>query len=150
MAKSQTTFSKKEKEKSRIARRVEKEEKKEERKANSNKGKGLESMLAYIDENGNISATPPDASRRIEIKSEDIQIGIPKRVDADPAELVRTGVITMFNSSKGFGFIKDSVSQESVFVHINELDGPVKEKDKVVFEVQNGHKGLSAIKVRKL
>jgi cold shock CspA family protein len=56
----------------------------------------------------------------------------------------------MFNSSKGFGFIKDSVSQESVFVHINELDGPVKEKDKVVFEVQNGHKGLSAIKVRKL
>jgi len=81
MAKSKETFGKKEKEKKRLKERQEKHEKMEERKANARKGKSLEDMMAYIDEDGNISSTPPDpkkeksiqagrhADRRAEIRS---------------------------------------------------------------------------------
>jgi hypothetical protein len=37
----------------------EKRERAAEKKANAHKGKSLEDMMAYIDENGNISSTPP-------------------------------------------------------------------------------------------
>jgi len=59
MAKSQETFSKKEKGKQKIKQRQEKLEKMNERKANAKKGKSLEEMMAYIDENGNLTSTPP-------------------------------------------------------------------------------------------
>ena len=149
MGKSQETFNKKEKEKKRQQKRRDKEEKKEERKANSSKGKGLDEMLAYVDENGNICDTPPDPKKKRIINSEDIQIGVPKQSD-EPVELIRQGIITHFNESKGYGFIKDLQSQESVFVHINSLEDAVREGDKVIFEVEMGHKGANAVKVKKL
>jgi cold shock CspA family protein len=65
------------------------------------------------------------------------------------ADLIRTGVVTFFNDAKGFGFIKDLVSQESVFIHVNQLQEPIKENDKVTFEVEMGPKGPSAINVKK-
>ena len=52
MAKSKETFNKKEKEKKRLKQKQEKMEKMQERKANATKGKSLEDMMAYIDENG--------------------------------------------------------------------------------------------------
>ena len=45
----------------------------EERKANSKKGMGLENEFSYVDENGNVSSTPPDPKRMISVKREDIQ-----------------------------------------------------------------------------
>jgi hypothetical protein len=63
MAKSGETFGKKEKEKKRAKVKQEKMEKMEERKANVKKGKSLDEMMAYIDENGNISSTPPDPKK---------------------------------------------------------------------------------------
>ena len=54
MARSQETFSKKENEKKRKKKKQDKQEKREERKANSNKGKSLEDMMAYINEKGNL------------------------------------------------------------------------------------------------
>ena len=56
MGKSQETFGKKEKEKKKLKERREKAEKMAERKANSKKGKTLDEMMAFIDENGNLSA----------------------------------------------------------------------------------------------
>ncbi len=148
MARSQETFSKKENEKKRIKRKQDKQEKKEERKANSNKGKTLEDMLAYIDENGNLSATPPDPRKKKIVNSEDMQISTPRQTPTDPADLIRSGTITHFNDAKGYGFIRDGQTQESVFVHINALSGPVKETDKVTFEVEMGPKGANAVNVR--
>ena len=43
-------------------------------------------------------------------------------------------IITFFNEAKGYGFIKDSVSQDSVFLHINATSEAVKENMKVTFE----------------
>ncbi|MDB5250176.1 MAG: hypothetical protein JWQ40_4570 [Segetibacter sp.] len=149
MGKSQETFNKKENEKKRIKKRQDKEEKKEERQANSKKGKSLEEMMAYLDENGNISSTPPDPRKKKVINVEDIRISTAKQEDAEPQEAIRKGTITFFNESKGYGFIKDQQTQESVFVHINSLEGPVKENDKVIFEVEMGPKGPNAVRVKK-
>ena len=64
MSKSQETYNKKEKGKKKIKKRQEKQEKMEDRKINAKKGKSLEEMMAYIDEDGNISSTPPDPQAR--------------------------------------------------------------------------------------
>ena len=86
MAKSQQTFNKKEKEKKRLKKKKEKEEKKAERKANSSGG-GLDAMMAYVDEFGNIVDTPPDESAKEEINAEDIVIGIPPKEEMEEAEM---------------------------------------------------------------
>jgi len=146
MGKSQETYGKKENEKKKQQKKKEKEERKEERKQNNNKGKSFEDMLAYVDEFGNITTTPPEQGRRVTIATEDIELGARKR-DTEPVELIRKGIVTFFNDSKGYGFIKDQQSQESVFVHINALSGPIKENDKVTFEIEKGQKGPMAVRV---
>ena len=148
MAKSGDTFGKKEKEKKRAKQRQDKAEKMEERKANAKKGKSLDEMMAYIDENGNISDTPPDPKKMKVFKQEDINIGVPKFEEREE-DLIRTGVVTYFNNDKGFGFINDLQTQERVFVHVNQLSAPRKEGDKLTFEVEMGPKGPSAINVKK-
>jgi cold shock CspA family protein len=142
------TWNKKEREKKKMQNKKEKKERMQERKEDT-KVKTLDDMMAYIDENGNISSTPPDPRKMRKIKLEDIEIGVPKQQDTDPADLIRTGKITMFNGAKGYGFIKDLESQESVFVHINSFIDEVTEGDKVTFEVEMGAKGANAINVRK-
>lgn len=149
MAKSKETFNKKEKEKKKLKKRQDKQEKMEERKANSRNGNNLDEMIAYIDENGNFSSTPPDPKKQSRIKLEDIQIGVRKQEPEDEAEKIRSGVVTMFNTSKGYGFIKDTQSQESIFVHANALTTQIKEHDKVTFEVEMGFKGKNAVNVKK-
>lgn len=148
MGRSQETFNKKENEKKRQKKKQDKQYKKEERKANSDKGKGLDEMMAYVDEYGNISSTPPDPKKKNVIKTEDIQIGISRQGPIDPADLLRKGIVTFFNDSKGYGFIKDSESKDSIFVHANALEGPIKENDKVTFETERGPKGLNAVNVK--
>jgi len=148
MGRSQESFGKKEREKKKEKKKKDKLNKKEERKSNSEKGKSLEDMFAYVDEYGNLTSTPPDPTRKLVINVEDIQIGVAKKELPDPSELIRKGTITFFNDSKGFGFIKDHVTQESVFVHINNLIDRVSEGDKVTFETEKGPKGLSAVRVK--
>ena len=149
MGRSQETYSKKEKEKKKLQKRKDKQEKKEQRKANSNKGKSFEEMLAYVDENGHLSSTPPDPSKRKELKLEDIQLGARIEAAPDPAEKIRNGIVTGYNDSKGYGFIRDLKSQDSIFFHVNGLLMEVKEGEKVTFETEHGKKGLNAIQVRK-
>ena len=142
------TWNKKEREKKRKQNKKEKADKKEERKENSKNGNNLDSMLAYLDENGNLSSKPPDPRKKITINAEDIEIGVPKQAPINPEDLIRTGIVTFFNDAKGYGFIKDLETQESVFVHINSLTEAIKENNKVIFEVQMGPKGANAVNVK--
>ena len=142
------TWNKKEREKKKKQNKKEKAEKNQERKENSKSGGSDESMFAYLDENGNLSSTPPDPRKRVIIKAEDIEIGVPKQAPINPEDLIRTGVVTFFNDSKGYGFIKDLETQESVFVHINSLSEAIKEQNKVTFEVEMGPKGANAVNVK--
>ncbi len=149
MAKSQQTFSKIEKEKKKLKKREEKQKKKVERKANSNKGNGLDSMIAYVDENGYSTDTPPDPTKKKKIKAENIEIGVPKR-EKEEFDPVRKGKVAFFNDSKGYGFINDEETQERYFVHVNGLLDDVKENDKVSFELERGQKGMNAVRVKKI
>lgn len=148
MAKSKETFSKKETEKKKEKKRKEKEQRKEERKANAKEGKSFDDMIAYVDENGNFSSTPPDPTKRKAIRVEDIEIGVPKQSTLKQPDPVRKGIVTFFNDSKGYGFIKDLETQDSIFVHINALIDPIKENNKVSFEVEMGQKGPNAVRVK--
>lgn len=148
MAKSGQSFNKREKEKQREKQKQEKREKMEERKANARKGQSLEDMMAYIDENGNLSTTPPDPMKKKTFNAEDMVIGVPQYTE-DPEDAIRMGTVNFFNSAKGFGFIKDNKTGESVFFHENNLTEPLKEGNRVKFEVEMGAKGPVAINVQK-
>lgn len=148
MAKSNEMWNKQDVEKRKEQKRKEKEQKREERKANAKEGKSFDDMIAYIDENGNITSTPPDPTKKKVINAEDIQIAVPRNTGSKSADPIRKGIVTFFNDSKGYGFIKDSETQESVFVHINNLIDRIKENNKVSFEVEMGQKGPSAVRVK--
>jgi cold shock CspA family protein len=147
MAKSQATFNKKENEKKRLKKRQDKQEKREERQANK-KEMTLEDMMAYVDEYGNITSTPPDPTKKRKINSEDILISTPRQEDIIDENPVKKGVVTLFKADKGYGFIRNTETQESVFVHINGVITQIKEGDKVSFEVEKGQKGPTAVKVQ--
>ena len=142
------TWNKKEREKKKKQNKKEKAEKKQERKETGGNSNDLDSMMAYIDENGNLSSKPPDPRKKIIINVEDIEIGVPKQGPVNPEDLIRTGIVTFFNDAKGYGFIKDLETQESVFVHINSLSEAIKENNKVSFEVEMGPKGANAVNVK--
>ncbi len=147
MGRSQETFNKKEVKNKKDKKRKEKAEKMKARKDQGKSG-SLEDMMAYVDEFGRISSTPPDPTKKLKVKSEDIEISIPKREDGPPLDPIRKGIVTFFNDNKGFGFIKDSETQESIFVHVNNLLESIKENNVVNFEIEMGQKGLTAVKVK--
>ena len=60
---------------------------------------------------------------------------------------MKNGVVKFFNEAKGFGFIKEENGQE-IFVHVSGLTETIRENDNVVFETQEGKKGLNAINVK--
>jgi cold shock CspA family protein len=142
------TWNKKEREKKKQQNKKEKAERKLERQEKAKDGNNLESMLAYLDENGNLSSKPPDPRKKITVNVEDIQIGVPKQEPINPEDLIRKGIVTFFNDGKGYGFIKDLETQESVFVHANSLTEIIKENNKVSFEVEMGPKGANAVNVK--
>lgn len=149
MGRSQESFNKKEVRNKKEKKRKEKEQKRIERKTNAKEGKGLDDMIAWVDENGVItSERPENFGKREEVKLEDIVIGTPRRSEEDKPDPVRKGVVSFFNESKGFGFIRDLENQQSVFVHVNNIEESISENSRVTFEVEQGHKGPSAIKVK--
>jgi cold shock CspA family protein len=146
MAKSKETFNKREKEKQRQKEKREKREKMEERRANQPKGRSLDEMMAYVDEDGNITSTPPDPRRIKAINAEDIEIGVPKRDDTE--DPLKEGKINYFDGSKGFGFILQEDGTK-IFFHVNQTTYPVREGDAVNFTVERGPKGWNAVDVAK-
>jgi cold shock CspA family protein len=147
MGSSQESYNKRDQEKKRLKKRLDKQKAMAERKANS-PGGGLDNMIAYVDENGRITDTPPDPATRTKIDASSIQIGVPKR-EAVETPSVRKGRVEFFNYQKGFGFIKELDSQEKFFVHANNCVVEIKENDVVTFELERGFKGMSAINVKK-
>tara|TARA_R110000868_G_scaffold91812_8_gene254503 strand:- start:6999 stop:7448 length:450 start_codon:yes stop_codon:yes gene_type:complete len=149
MAKSQVTFNKIEKEKKRLKKREEKQKKKDARKAEAKENpQGIQ--FAYVDFNGNLTNTPPDPSMREKVEAESIEIGVPKKEEREEEDPIRKGKVSFFDTSKGFGFIIDSESQEKYFVHVSGLLEDIQENDKVQYELERGQKGMNAVRVKKV
>lgn len=61
---------------------------------------------------------------------------------------MQEGKVKFFNDTKGFGFIVPDDGSEDIFVHVSGLQDEIREDDKVVYEVEQGRKGLNAVNVR--
>jgi len=147
MGRSQESFNKKEVRKKKEKKRQDKEKKRLARKDGDKKG-GLDDMMAYVDENGRLTDTPPDPASKKKTKAEDIEISIPRQDPNDKPDPIRRGRLTFYNDSKGYGFIRDAETQESVFVHVNEFQDDIMEGNMVSFEVEKGQKGPAAVRVK--
>jgi cold shock CspA family protein len=147
MGRSQETFSKKEVRDKNEKKRKEKAQKRAKKKSEGKKS-SFEDMIAYVDEFGMLTSTPPDPSKKTVITAESIELKITKNTPENAPDFVRKGVLTFFNESKGYGFIRDLESNQSVFVHVKNLLEPVGENNIVIFEIGKGPKGPSAMKVR--
>ncbi|OFY66211.1 MAG: cold-shock protein [Bacteroidetes bacterium RBG_13_43_22] len=58
------------------------------------------------------------------------------------------GTVKFFDAGRGFGFIKDSESDEEYYVHSSGLIDIIKKDDTVTFELEQGKKGLNAVNVK--
>ena len=143
MAKSVTT-DKRENEKKRLAKREEKLKKKESRKLSGTSS--FDDMIAYVDENGMITSTPPaDNIQKEEISLDEIIIATPKKEEEELAIL--RGRVEFFNETRGFGFIKDLSGVEKYFFHVNNVVGTIAENNIVTFDLERGVKGMNAVNI---
>lgn len=143
MAKSSSTSNKKDREKRKQKERKEKLEKKADRK--NTKAKTFDEMIAYVDEFGRISSTP--VAQRVPVDLDSIEISVTRQTAADETE-PKTGTVFSFDEAKGYGFIKDANSTDSIFVHSSALTTPIKAGNKVSFDVEKGDRGFYAVNVK--
>jgi len=137
------SFNKRELEKKKEQKRKEKLKRKEERKASGSTS--FEDMIAYVDENGVITSTPPDQSNKQEVEIENIAISTPKKEDVE--DPILNGRVEYFNPDKGYGFIKNTANMEKYFFHISSAPASIKEGNKVTFELERGQKGMNAVRI---
>ncbi|MCI1682763.1 MAG: cold shock domain-containing protein [Bacteroides sp.] len=142
MAKS-LSFNKREVEKRKQSKKLEKKQRKEERKHSGNQS--FEDMIAYVDENGRITSTPPDPTLKQEVDIEQIEISVPKKEEVEVKPL--KGRVDYFDSNKGYGFIKDMNGGERFFFHISNAPEDIAEGRMVTFELARGPKGMNAVKI---
>ena len=103
-------------------------------------------MIAYVDENGVITSTPPAENiKKEEINQEEILISVPKKEKEEP--VVLKGKVDLLKKYKGFGFIKEMGIGERNILHLNNLLSKVEEGDIVTFDLERGLKGMNAINI---
>ena len=142
MAKS-NSFNKREIEKNKQQKRKEKQQKREERK--NNPTDSFDDMIAYIDENGVITNTPPDLANKGKVDIENIAISTPKTEDVE--DPILKGRVEYFNPDKGYGFIKHTGSVDKYFFHVSNAPSTIVEGNMVTFELERGQKGLNAVRI---
>lgn len=145
MGRSQESFHKREVSRKKEKKRKDKEKKRLERKESGKSGT-LDDMIAYVDENGMITDTPPDTTAKSSPEAEDIEVSIPRQ-DPSLSNKTKSGRLSFFNETKGYGFITEEDTGQSVFVHINEFRDDISKGDRVNFEIGKGDRGPSAFNV---
>ncbi|MCT4636352.1 MAG: cold shock domain-containing protein [Bacteroidales bacterium] len=146
MGRSKETFGKKEVRSKQAKKRLDKQKRKLEKKEQGKKS-SLDDMIAWVDENGVITSTPPDLTQKKEVDIESIEIVVPK-AEFRVNNKIRTGRLKSYDESKGFGFIIDAKDGESIFVHNNDCSDTLKIGCRVEFEIEKGLKGLKAVNVK--
>ena len=136
------SFNKREIEKNKQQKRKEKQQKKEERK--NNPTDLFDDMIAYVDENGVITSTPPDLTKK-EVEIENIVISTPKKEDLE--DPILKGRVEYFNSEKGYGFIKQTGSTDKYFFHVSSAPASIAEGNMVTFELERGQKGMNSVRI---
>ena len=106
----------------------------------------FDDMIAYVDENGMITSTPPAENiKKEEINLDEIIIATPKKEDEEP--VILSGRVEFFNEARGFGFIKDLAGVDKYFFHVNNVVGNISEGNIVTFDLERGVKGMNAVNI---
>ncbi len=137
------SFNKRELEKKKEQKRKEKQQRKEERKAAGTQS--LDDMIAYVDENGVITSTPPDPNKKQEVDLDTIAVSTPKKEEVEEVEL--KGRVEYFNPDKGYGFIKNLSGIDKYFFHISNAPANIVEGNMVTFELERGERGMNAVRI---
>ena len=58
------------------------------------------------------------------------------------------GTVKFYNDSKGFGFIKEENTDKEYYVHSSGIKEHIAENDEVLFDLEEGKKGLNAVNVK--
>ena len=105
----------------------------------------FEDMIAYVDEFGVITDTPPEPKKEEKIELESIEISTPKMEVTEEDDL--KGRVGHFNYNRGYGFIKDFSGRNEYFFHISNAPADISEGDRVAFELEQGDRGMNAVNV---
>ncbi len=130
--------------KKKIKKLKDKQLRREERKENNNKGKNLEDMIVYVDVNGHFTTVPQHLQNR------DADLAKAKKAQESAARHNDdyTGIVN-YISEKGFGFITEDETGESVFFHIGQLTQTFEKNNKVTYKKELGAKGYQAVDLKK-
>ena len=63
---------------------------------------------------------------------------------------MENGTVKWFNHTKGFGFIERENEDKDLFDHKTEIDGRIRDGDKVEFDIGESEKGPNAVKVKRV
>lgn len=138
MGQSQQTFRKKEIAKKKQLKRKIKVEKRELSKENSDKGKPLEELFAYVDEFGNLSDSPP--TKKYEFKEEDLLTPVYE-------DVYSFGKVSFYNEGGQYGFIRDNETRENVYFNFKILGFTLQQDQQVKFKSKSSKQGLQVTEV---
>lgn len=139
------SFTKRDLEKKKQEKRLAKQQKKEERKNSGTSS--FEDMIAYVDENGVITDTPTTNEKPQEIDISTIEVSTPRKTD-EPVITEYEGRVEFFNTSKGYGFIKNLKNAEKYFFHVSGLQDEVTDGNLVTFKLERGPRGMNAVEIK--
>ena len=140
------SFTKRDLEKKKQEKRLAKQQKKEERKNSGTSS--FEDMIAYVDENGVITDTPPTTNEKPqEIDISTIEVSTPRKTD-EPVITEYEGRVEFFNTSKGYGFIKNLKNAEKYFFHESGLQDEVTDGNLETLKLERGPRGMNAVEIK--
>ena len=134
------SFFKKENNKKKKQKQEEKLKRREERKQTNNKGKDLEDLFVYVDKMGQLTHLTPEEQ------------ALQEKQDHKAAEKVSQELhhgIVSYVTDKGYGFVIDSKTRESIFIHQNDTSIPLEKGLKISFKLEQGKNGIKAVEAAK-
>ena len=61
------------------------------------------------------------------------------------------GTVAFFHTRKGYGFIETDESDDDIFFHMEDVDGPdLEEGQNVEFDIESSHKGPRAANLQRV
>lgn len=134
------SFFKKENNKKKKQKQEEKLKRREERKQHNNKGKDLEDLFVYVDKLGQLTHLTPE-EQALQEKQEIKKV---EKVSQEDHE----GIIS-YVTDKGYAFVIDSQTRESIFLHQNDLSVPLEKGLKISFRLEQSKNGIRAVQAAK-